>query len=117
MDFPDPDPDGGFGLGSEAATDVDVNDPKVQDAFTECEELMPGGSPLNREFDQAQQEGILELTKCMRKKGVDFPDPRFDESGKVVIGDLLGKVNLRDPELLDALEKCRSKIPAGLATP
>jgi len=109
IDVPDPDPDQGFGSPQDA--DIDFDDPKFRDALTECQDLLPGGNPLNQNFDSAQQEAILNLVACLRDNGVDVPDPQFDANGKLVLTDP-GAINPGDPKLRKALEKCRSELGA-----
>jgi hypothetical protein len=116
VDLPDPDPDGGFGFG-DGSDELNLNDPKFQKGFAECQELMPGGSPLDRSLDATQQDAVFELTKCMRKNGIDIPDPQFDANGKLVLSSILGSIDFSDPKLRKALEKCRSLIPTDLAGP
>ena len=114
IDFPDPDPDGGFGPNSSALADLDFNDPKFLRAVDACAALRPQGSPLDQQFDEAQQEAVLKLTKCMRKNGIDIPDPQFDANGKIIIGDLLRSVNPADPNFAKAIQECRELLPTDM---
>ena len=110
IDVPDPDPDEGFGSPEDSG--IDFDDPNFRNALDECQELLPGGSPLNRSFDQAQQEAILNLVACLRDNGVDVPDPQFDANGKLVLTDP-GAINPGDPKLRKALQECRSELGAA----
>lgn len=107
VDVPDPDPDGGFG--SRGDSDIDVQDPDFRKALSECQDLLPAGNPLNRTFDARQQEAILDLVGCLRKNGIDAPDPQFDVNGKLIP---TGAIDPGDPKLRKALQECRSQAAA-----
>ena len=109
IDVPDPDPDGGFDQQGEA--DIDIQDPKFRTALDDCRDLLPADNPLTRNFNSAQQSAILKLVSCLRKNGVDVPDPQFDANGKLVI-DNPGALNPSDPKVRKALQECRSEITA-----
>lgn len=109
IDVPDPDPDGGFDQRGEA--DIDIEDPKFRTALDDCRDLLPADNPLTRNFNSAQQSAILKLVSCLRKNGVDVPDPQFDANGKLVI-DNPGALNPSDPKVREALQECRSEITA-----
>ncbi len=107
IDVPDPDPDGGFDQRGQA--DIDFDDPQFRNALDECRDLLPGDNPLTRNFNSAQQNAILKLVGCLRKNGVDVPDPQFDSNGQLVIDDP-GAINPGDPKVRKALQECRSEI-------
>jgi hypothetical protein len=66
-------------------------------------------NPLNRTFDARQQEAILDLVGCLRKNGIDAPDPQFDVNGKLIP---TGAIDPGDPKLRKALQECRSQAAA-----
>lgn len=107
IDVPDPDPDGGFDQRGQA--DIDFEDPQFRTALDECRDLLPADNPLTRNFDSAQQNAILKLVGCLRKNGVDVPDPQFDSNGQLIIDDP-GAINPGDPKVRKALQECRQEI-------
>ncbi len=57
-----------------------------------------------------RQEALLEFAECMRKHGVDMPDPEIDDDGVIQIGPNTGADV--DPETMkEADEACRDLLP------
>lgn len=51
----------------------------------------------------------LDFARCMREKGIDFPDPRFDGAGKLMIGPTMAamsKLDVTAPSYRDAVVAC-----------
>lgn len=109
VDMPDPDPDGGFGAGR---GDINPNDPKFRAGLEKCQDLMPSGGQMDRTFDAAGQERMLELAKCLRQNGVDMPDPQFDANGQMVIDSSMSGL-MNNPKFSDAIQKCQQFAPSG----
>ncbi len=109
VDMPDPDPNGGFSAGQR---NVNPSDPKFQAGLKKCQSLMPSGGAMNRTFDAASQQKMLDLAKCMRQNGVDMPDPQFDANGKMSMdGSVSGLMN--NPKAASAMQACRQYAPSG----
>lgn len=107
VDLPDPqiDEDGRLTF-AQGLGDIDPNDPDVEAAFEACEEQLPDiGQAI--EFDPEQEAAFadaqLEFARCMRRNGVDIPDPTGEG---FVIGPDSG-IDPTDPDVLAAIEECR----------
>lgn len=123
-DFPDPTvaSDGSVDFGGPGGPDgVDGDDPAVQDAFTECSDLLSGASFLpGADLDQSEiEDNLLAFAQCMRDLGFDLDDP--DLSGGVgpgaggpaaIFGD---GFDINDPATADAAQECQSVFGPGFA--
>ncbi|MFF1500449.1 hypothetical protein ACFVZR_11320 [Streptomyces sp. NPDC058316] len=49
---------------------------EMEKAFKACQDKAVGGGP--KELTQAQKDKMLAFARCMRKNGIDMPDPKFD---------------------------------------
>ena len=78
IDIPDPQfgVDGGFFGGGQDVAGIDFLSRDFLDATEACQHLLQALQP---ELDQAQQaeqnEQLLVFAECMRREGIDFPDP------------------------------------------
>lgn len=112
VDFPDPEPGsrGGIRIGPGR---VDPGDPDLEDARAACQSILNearNSMPKRSEEELAEmRDNMLAFAKCMREQGIDFPDPRVDDSGRVQIR---GGGPRDDPEFAAAQEKC-SKETGG----
>lgn len=80
-------------------------------AFAACEPILKdAGVGQNSGPPPAEmQNQMLALAKCMRDEGFDFPDPTFDNSGRV---------QLPAPEGSEgAMQKCSQKAGMQMGTP
>ena len=105
VDMPDPEAGGrpGFRFGA------DVDQQKVQAAMEKCQDKLPNGGQ-GPQLNPEQAEQMRVLAKCMRENGVpDFPDP--DADGRVRIGTGGNAIDIGDPAMKAALEKCRQHAP------
>ncbi|MFF2957729.1 hypothetical protein ACFVT1_02150 [Streptomyces sp. NPDC057963] len=48
----------------------------MEKAFKACQDKAVGGGI--KEMTQAQKDKMLAFARCMRKNGIDMPDPKFD---------------------------------------
>jgi hypothetical protein len=84
LNVPDPKPGAGgkmeFGLGGDGADKL-----KVQRAEEACRKYLEAVRPpeLSKEQEQKFREEALRHARCMREHGIDFPDPKFGEGGRV----------------------------------
>ncbi|MGZ4381254.1 MAG: hypothetical protein ACXVZ3_07530 [Gaiellaceae bacterium] len=120
FDIPDPnfnrgDASGGGGLRGIFGS-VNRSDPKFQKAQTKCRSILaavrPQFSPADR---QKFQDAALKFAQCMRKNGVNVPDPDFSGGGGG--GGLFGgsTIDRNDPKVQAAMQTCRSVFTsAGL---
>jgi hypothetical protein len=65
------------------------------------------------------QEGALAFARCMRERGIDFPDPQVGENGMIRIGPGPGRggPGPEDPKMRAASEKCREHLEVGGEAP
>ena len=64
-----------------------------------------------------RKDGALKFARCMRENGVDMPDPKTDESGRVVIvggGPGEGEGAMEDPDFQKADAACRKFLQDAL---
>ncbi|GLZ62138.1 hypothetical protein AB0B74_14780 [Micromonospora parva] len=103
VEVPDPEPGGGrvFRFGK------DTDPQKVQAAMEKCRQHLPNGGEKLK-LDPEQVERLRKLAVCMRENGVpEFPDPSAD--GGIQLR--LDQVNIKDPKVKAAMEKCRQYAP------
>lgn len=109
IEFPDPtvDEKGRFSITVPAGSE-DGPDQATQDAMKTCGHLLPqGGGPgvgMAGADQAAFRDALLEFAKCMRDKGIDYPDPDFSGGGPVMIG---GNLDMNDPDVRAAQEVCQ----------
>ncbi|MHB6912292.1 hypothetical protein [Streptomyces sp. CB02959] len=48
---------------------------EMEKAFKACQDKSVGGA---KEITQAQKDKMLAFARCMRKNGIDMPDPKFE---------------------------------------
>lgn len=74
-------------------------------------EQAAGGDSASDTSEMSQEEAILELTACLRDRGHDVPDPRFDEDGNPEFQNAEEGLELfRDPDFRDDFQACQSEI-------
>lgn len=116
VDVPDPKPgEGGIILAGPRGG----GDPGVRKrAGRRCEKYLRDVPPpkLSESQKTAMRDGALRHARCMRKQGIDFPDPAFDDKGgiKVKIGD---GFDPGDPRVRRAEQKCQKLLPRPGADP
>jgi hypothetical protein len=80
---------------------------KVAEAQKACGHILRDAAPPVSEEQEAQiREAALEFAKCMRKHGVDMPDPRFEARGGVLMQMPQGAED--DPKFEEAQRACQS---------
>jgi hypothetical protein len=98
------------------------NSPNFDKASTACESKRPDfGSQFQRTPAEqaAMRKTLLKYAKCMRSKGVDFPDPTFDANGRPQFtrdgapGGAQGQ-NRDDPTFQAASQTCRQQVGGNL---
>jgi hypothetical protein len=119
IDVPDPQ----FGLdgdliGNAAAfAALDVMSPEFLDAVEACDDILAALQPeLDPEELADRNQELLAFAECMRREGVDFPDP--DPLRGLTVASFRGEdgrltVDPFSPAFLDASSLCRTEV--GLA--
>jgi hypothetical protein len=91
MKDPTPDAQGNFRItigsgGPGKAKRTQGPDQKTQKALQACQKLAPGGQQkLSPADKQRLQDAALEFARCMRKHGIEVPDPKIGDGGIVQI--------------------------------
>jgi hypothetical protein len=109
VEVPDPEPGGGRLFRFDEKTDP----AKVQAAMEKCRQHLPNGGE-KRKLDPEQVERLRKFAACMRENGVpEFPDPSAE--GGIQLR--LDALNVKEPKVKAAMEKCRQYAPkiAGAA--
>src|SRR5215218_5158520 len=65
---------------------IEDDGPTTRKALAACDGKLGNGQELSAEEDEEFREGWLAFSQCMREKGIDLADPRFPDSGKVLLG-------------------------------
>jgi hypothetical protein len=114
VDFPDPNSGGDVNLGPEQIEDPDFE--AAQEACAEELEAALGDFQPDPEEEARMQEQALAFSQCMRDRGIDFPDPVFEEGGaRISIGGP-GQDPAFDPEdpaFQEAQEACAEETNFG----
>ena len=104
--------------------------PQYDAARTACQSLRPQFAPRTPAERAQNQKSILAFAKCMRGKGVNFPDPQFDATtGRPIFGNAGGATiatgrgggrggfgqifDNADPKTKAASTACRSQLGGG----
>ena len=86
------------------------NDPKFRQAQSKCRSKLNAIRPQFTPAQQQQfQQTALKFAQCMRKHGVNVPDPSFNGGGgggRGLFGG--GNINPNDPKVRTAIQACRS---------
>ena len=117
IDFPDPQSGEnglvriGPGPGNEQAPPA-----KMRKADEKCRHHLKDVKPPElSESERADfEKAALKHAQCMRRQGLDFPDPQFDENGGASIELRRGAgLDPTDPKFRKAEEACRDEAPLG----
>jgi hypothetical protein len=89
--------------------------PAERKAFETCRPIMQRALPNGGRLTAAQraefQDAALKFAQCMRKHGVDVPDPDFSGGGGGGFLRIRGKINPNDPNFRTAQEACQKLLP------
>lgn len=89
---------------------IDTQSDEFQAAFETCQDLLGGVALIGGGIDLTELEDLLlEFAQCMRRQGIDIPDPSFDFSAGG--GDPFGgTVDFEDPDVQAAFEVCQAEV-------
>jgi hypothetical protein len=104
VDVPDPDASGGLQQTTRPGEEAEVE--RAQRACLPL--LRNAGTQLTEDQQSVMQEAQLAFAKCMREHGVDYPDPKFGEGGRVEQRQSAGEggMNPDDPKFREAQRAC-----------
>jgi hypothetical protein len=103
VDMPDPKPGpGGDGFLIQGAPKLDS--PQGRRAFEACRRHLAAAAPKLSAQDRTKfRDAFVKFSACMRKEGIDVPDPTQQGGFRMRIGG--------DPRTRKAVEKCRKLVP------
>ncbi len=111
VDFPDPKPGGGPAIVENAG---DTTPEDMREAEKACEKYRKDLEPP--ELSEAQQQefkdAALAHARCMRKHGIDMPDPTFGADGQARVELSRGRFDPKDPKFAEAQKACEDELPA-----
>ena len=105
IDFPDPGP------GEFAALYHQTGDAAFQAAATACESNLSGlvgHNSSNAGHTAELQDRALEVAKCVREQGFEFPDPELTADGRVVTS--AEGFDTEDSELRRVADECTRQV-------
>jgi hypothetical protein len=106
VDMPDPDfSNGGLGIRL-GGPGMDPNDPTFRAAMKSCGSPFGKGGPttLSPEKRADIQQAALDFARCMRRHGVDMPDPSLSGGGVQIM--VPRQTNASGPAFRDAQKAC-----------
>lgn len=118
IDFPDPQPGSGgmirIGPGP-GGKGPDPSSPKVAAAEKACgKHLEQGGGPADDPATRAKlQDAFVKYAGCMRRNGVDLPDPAAGGGGLVIRPGDTGAPDPQSPQYKAADAKCHHHLAAA----
>jgi len=110
IDLPDPRP----GRPPQIEVDAEIPQDKLEAAGKACGHLLDDAfGPVSQEQKEAFRDSALAYTRCMRRHGIDLPDP--DADGFVQIDpQAMGEGQGGSPRFRKANAACEEKLfPAG----
>lgn len=112
VDVPDPKSDGGttlIGPGQEGGSPAEL-----KAAQKKCDRYLAEVPPpkLSDSERNEMRDAALNHARCMRKQGVDFPDPTFDKNGGITVK-IGPETNPSNPKVRRAEAACRKELPGG----
>jgi hypothetical protein len=113
INLPDP---GGPGAGAQRVElGTKVSPQKLRSATESCRKKTGGGPKPLTEAEQAEfRDAALKFAQCMRRNGVDIPDPQTSSSGGGIVIDSGGKgggPNPDSPGFQRAQKACEKLLP------
>ena len=115
VDLPDPGADGMIVVGDapKAGEPVEANREEMQKAEQACKKEREALQGTIGEPPADIQDKFLKMSRCMRRHGIDMPDPSTGGDGEVTVG--VERSDFDDPEFRAAQETCRKEV--GLPEP
>ena len=105
-----PDPQGGQGV-QKLELPEGVTEEQLRTAQKKCEDKMPklpGQDETDPEQLAEMHDQAMKFAVCMRKEGLDYPDPVL-ENGRLLIK--TSRLAPSDPAMQKAIEACRDHLP------
>ena len=113
IDHPDPDENGLFRI--EPDQGFDPQSAQFEEARKACDKYLSAMGPppeISEEDRKKMEEQMLAFAECMRKQGIDMPDPNFNREGGGFTFDIgQGGADPSDPKFREAEKACRKYSP------
>lgn len=96
--------------GKGATGEAKAGDPKkFEEAHEKCKKYAPVGDGA-AQLSEEDKKKMLEHARCMRKEGIDMPDPTFDGKGSFAM-----RIPKDEKKFEAALKKCGGAEGSGVA--
>jgi hypothetical protein len=90
-----------------------ANTPQARRAFQTCNKYLAAARPKLSQADRTKfRDAFVKFSACMRKEGVDLPDPTQGGGGPGGGGPGV-RINRDDPRIQKASQKCQKLLPNG----
>jgi hypothetical protein len=109
LDVPEPKP-GGASQGARLGKKDGMSKEKVEKALKACRGK-GGGFGGGKEMTQADKDKAIKFAQCMRKNGVDMPDPKFDGGAQPALN--VPKSGPEKTRFEKAIKTCESEAKGG----
>ena len=113
VDVPDPQPgERAFAIGPGSGPDSG-GQREFREADEQCRKHLRDVRPpeLSEEERAAFEEAALKHVRCMRRHGIELPDPQAGEGGGIAIP--LDSIDLNDPQFREAQKACERYLREG----
>lgn len=106
VEMPDPQNDGKGGVVIQAApgdgNSGPIDEDKMKTAHEACKKFLPNGGEFKPPSPE-EQDKLRQQAKCMRDKGYNWPDPKFEGGGSA---ETLELPNLDDDKVKQDMKDC-----------
>jgi hypothetical protein len=117
IDAPDPKTDGNGRVSQRIGVPRGISRQRMDQIQADCQKKTGGGpKPMSREEQAKFRDAALKFAQCMRRNGVDVPDPQPGEGGISIGKDSGGsgpRIDPSSPAFQRAQKACASYLPGG----
>jgi hypothetical protein len=118
VDMPDPKFNGnGMSMQMEGPGTKRIPKATMDEAQQACRKIMESVKPpsMSKEDQAKAKESALKMARCMRERGIDFPDPQFTADGGIQqrVGGPGSNINPEDPRFQQAMKTCSKEAGQG----
>lgn len=103
VDMPDPKEDGGVGITIGGEGDAALDPEKMKTAHEACKKHLPNGGEFKPPSPE-EQDKMRQQAKCMRDRGYNWPDPKFEGGG--MVGEAIELPDMEDEKVKQDMKDC-----------